>query len=321
MKKSGLLKSILFLATVSSLAHAEDLVIGNGQTYVINENQRQLHLQKFIVGDKAVIQFADNVTYWDMSADDVEIGQEVVIDGRGKAGATGATVAVSSVRADDCKNGASGTSGAPGAAGANGVDIQMRLTISKLGSMKIDVSGGRGGAGGDGAKGQQGGLAKSCDPTSGGNGGDGGQGGNGGNGGKLIVSLSSSTGTQSLMAISHQIQVDAEGGQGAPGGKPGDGGDGSEGKFINQKTLTGDKKWISGGKQGHQGEKGGKGNDGHEGRVFIGGGELNVAPIQAAAANAPETPTPAHGDQELEQLKTQLQLLEKRVDRLEKSRN
>jgi len=322
MKKSHLLSSLLFFTAMSSLVYADDLIVGNGETYLIKENQRELHLKKLILGDKAVIQFADGVTYWDVSADEVEIGNEVVIDGRGKEGATGVATLAFPGRAEDCKNGAPGANGSIGVSGANGVDIQMRLTVSKLGSMKINVGGGKGGIGGNGIQGQQGGLAKNCDSTQGGNGGNGGRGGNGGNGGKLIVSLNSRTSTQSLMAISHLIEASAEGGRGATGGNPGEGGEGSEGKFINQKTLTGDKKWISGGKKGDKGVEGEKGNDGHEGRVFIGGGELNVTPIQQESVHAiTKSPMLSDENKDLQELKAQIQSLEKRVEQLEKNKN
>jgi hypothetical protein len=314
--------SLCLMLLLSVSVQAADLIIANGETYTVTESQRDLQLEKLIIGDKATIKFASGVTYWDMSAKYAEIGRDVVIDGRGVEGAKGLSAAVIVDRAANCAKGKRGADGEAGARGGNGVDIQMNLAIAKLASLKIVVDGGAGGIGGDGAKGQQGGLAKSCNPTEGGNGGNAGVGGTGGNAGKLIISLSATTQAknQSLMALSHQIEASASAGRGGISGKAGDGGDGSEGQFINQKTLTGDKQWVSGGKKGKPGLDGEKGKDGVEGRVFIGGGELAVTPIQQAPAMPTGKPTSESDQQkkELEELKTQMRLMQQRLESMEK---
>ena len=325
LKKNQCLSNMLLLLLMmaSSFVYAEDLIIANGENYTVKVNQREIHLKKLIIGDKATIKFAEGVTYWDVSADEVEVGEGVFIDGRGRDGAAGSGTLPIVERASDCKGGSAGVYGAAGVMGGNGVDIQMKLTVTRFGSMKINVNGGNGGIGADGSKGQQGGVAKSCNPTDGGKGGNGGLGGNGGNGGKLIVSLSALQ-SQSLMAMSHRIEASADAGQGAAGGKPGAGGEGSEGQFINQKTLTGDKKWVSGGKKGDVGIGGEKGTSGHEGRVFIGGGELNVSAITqntASAASVAKQPAVQSAESgQMEELRAQLKLLENRIEMLEKTR-
>src|SRR5690606_11072766 len=260
------------LVLVSFTVQANELIVPAGETYTITEKQRELKLKKLVLGDKAVIQFAAGVAYWDVSADFVDIGRDVVINGRGSDDATGKPGENRTGRAGECKAGARGGDGAVGGAGVNGVDIQLRMHVAKMGSLTIHSDGGNGGAGGEGGSGQQGGPAGNCDPTRGGEGGAGGRGGKGGNGGKVMVSLTS-TG-EGLLALSHRIEAFAEAGKGAKGGPGGGGGEGSEGKYVHQKTLTGDQKWIAGGKKGEPGQTGERGADGLTGRVFIGGGDL-----------------------------------------------
>ena len=303
------------LLLVAALSQATDLVVPAGETYTITESQRELKLKKLVLGDKATINFASGVGYWDVSAEQVEIGRDVVINGRGAAGAAGQAGSDSEGRAAECKAGARGGDGAVGAAGANGVDMQLQLHVVQLGSLNIYADGGAGGAGGAGGKGQQGGPAGNCDPTTGGEGGAGAAGGQGGNGGKVMVSLTSNSG--GLLALSHRIDAFAEAGRGAAGGEGGAGGKGSEGKYINQKTLTGDKKWVAGGKEGKAGAAGAKGSDGQSGRVFIGGGDLLGASKAPAKVETMISPTQASQD-ELGQLKQRLEALERRVQALEK---
>lgn len=318
-----LLLCLMLLLPVS--LHANDLIVASGETYTITENQRELQLEKLILGDKATIKFAPGISYWDVRAKHVEIGRDVVIDGRGVDGAAGMSAVAVTDRAENCTKGKRGGDGEAGARGGNGVDIQMNIVVAKLGSMKVMVDGGAGGTGGNGAQGQQGGLAKSCDPTDGGDGGNAGIGGVGGNGGKLTVSLNATAQakSQSLMALSHQIEASAAGGRAGIGGKAGVGGNGSEAQFINQKTLTGDKQWVSGGKKGKQGLESEKGKDGIEGRVFIGGGELSVTPIKEAPSATPvEKPISLEASdqqqKELEELKTQMRLMQQRLESMEK---
>lgn len=308
---------------LSFSVQAADLIIADGETYTITEKQRELQLDKFVVGNKATIKFAEGVSYWDMSAKHVDIGRDVVIDGRGVAGASGEVGAAPSGRGSDCDAGQRGSNGQPAKAGGRGLDIQMKLAVLKLGSLKVLLDGAEGGRGGDGGQGQRGGLANSCDPTAGGDGGDGGKGGDGGDGGKLVISLSAASNNLSLMALSHQIEASADAGMPGKGGDSGKGGDGSEGQFINQKTLTGDRQWVSGGKAGKAGQAGEKGREGHEGRIFIGGGELNVTPISQTAAPAAATvAAPAAAkDKELEELKAQMRLMQERLEAMEKQKN
>jgi len=308
---------IAMAALLSGAVQAADLIIPAGETYTVTEAQRELRLKKLVMGDKATIKFATGVAYWDVTAEHVEIGRDVTIDGRGADGVTGSPAADMAERAAECKKGEHGQEGLAGARGANGVDMEMRLHIVKMGSLTISADGGDGGAGGMGGAGQRGGLSGNCDPTAGGEGGPGGTGGEGGNGGKVMVSLSSAGG-EGLLALSHRIEAHADAGSGAVGGKGGAGGEGSEGKYINQKTLTGDRKWVSGGKTGENGPEGEKGRDGQSGRVFIGGGDLLAAPSNKPAEKpAPVTIVPPAKD-ELSVMAERIDALEKRLDALEK---
>lgn len=311
LNKHLLCVSLCLSLLLSGAVHAADLVVPAGETYTITESQRELRLKKWVMGDKAVIQFAPGVAYWDVTAEQVEIGRDAVIDGRGANGiATSAATAISE-RAAECKKGQQGQPGADGARGGNGVDMELRLHIVKLGSLKIQADGGQGGEGGKGGAGQKGGPAGNCDPTAGGEGGSGGKGGDGGNGGKVMVSLSNEGG-EGLMALSHRIEARADSGKGAAGGKGGAGGEGSEGKYINQKTLTGDKKWVSGGAVGEKGSEGERGSDGQSGRVFIGGVDLS------GAAKITEKKTASQPTDELKDMAERINALEKRIEALEK---
>ncbi len=320
-KLSLLLTPLVLLLSVS--VQASELIIASGETYTITQEQRELQLKKLVIGNNATIKFAQGVAYWDMSADYVDIGSGVVIDGRGADGATGLSAVAITERAGNCENGKRGGDGEAGIRGGNGVDIQMRLIVAKLGSMKVTVDGGKGGVGGNGAAGQEGGLALSCDPLDGGDGGNAGAGGAGGNGGKLVISLNAATQGQGLMAMSHQIEASSGAGLGGKAGNAGEGGGGSEGQFINQKTLTGDKRWVSGGKKGKLGLAGEVGKAGTEGRVFIGGGELVVTPLKEAASTKPAEVSSADQQQkkELEELKAQMRLMQQRLEAMEKQKN
>ena len=303
---------------VSFSVSAADLIVAAGEIYTITEKERVLQLNKLTIGDKATIKFAEGVTYWDLSAKQVEIGRDVVIDGRGMEGVDGADGVTATARAGDCSKGQNGDNGAAGQAGGKAVDVQMKLAVTKLGSMKVLLDGGEGGDGGDGAQGQRGGVAGSCKPTGGGDGGQGGEGGKGGDGGKLVISLSAASKDINLMAVAHQIEASAEAGDAGDGGDGGKGGEGSEGQFINQKTLTGDRQWVDGGKAGKVGPAGSEGHKGREGNVFIGGGEVNVTPISSgpAATAAPA----ASKDQELEDMKAQMRLMQERLEAMEKQK-
>jgi hypothetical protein len=307
---------IVAILLLSCSVQAVELVIPAGETYIVTEAQRELRLKKWVMGDKAVIKFAPGVTYWDVTAEHVEIGRDVTIDGRGADGLVATSAATLADRAGECKKGQRGNPGAEGVRGGNGVDMELRLHIIKLGSLVITADGGNGGVGGNGGKGQKGGLTGNCDPTAGGEGGLGGKGAEGGNGGKVMVSLSSAGG-EGLLALSHRIEARADAGKGAVGGKGGEGGEGSEGKYINQKTLTGDKKWVSGGKTGEIGPEGEKGRDGQSGRVFIGGGDLLVA-SKPADKKATVASLPASAKDELSVMAERIDALEKRLEALEK---
>lgn len=315
-------KYLLSLLLFSCLTHANDLIIPAGETYTITAEQRDLRLNKLVMGDKSIIKFAEGVTYWDVTADQVEIGRDVLIDGNGTAASTAPQASDMVGRAAECKKGQRGIAGAAGNHGANGVDMEIRLQVVKLGSLTIAADGGAGASGGAGGKGQQGGAAGNCDPTAGGEGGAGGKGGQGGNGGKVMVSLSS-LGGEGLLALSHRIEAHADAGKGATGGMGGAGGEGSEGKYINQKTLTGDRKWVSGGKMGENGPEGEKGRDGQTGRVFIGGGDLWVASPKATDKKPPGTTVAAPvavspAKDELSAMAERINALEKRLEALEK---
>jgi hypothetical protein len=332
-------KATLLLASIclgAGVATAADLTVPAGQTYTVSAAQSDLRLDRLTLGDNARITFAPGVTSWRVYAKQASIGQDVVIDGRGAAGATGAAGLDRDDAAKDCDDGRAGGSGAPGLPGGKGVDLNLWWGIETLGSLAIQADGGAGGAGGRGGRGQDGGKVNRCDGPRGGAGGEGGDGGAGGSGGAVAFSFAPSGKAASL---TDRITVSSQGGSGGTGGAGGPGGAAKEGKF--QRTTTGDR-WFQGGQAGAAGRAGAAGVAGSNGAVTLQPAgdaagpawrnEISSAPVPAVAAlqqqvqalqaSTAVAPTAAGEPQSLPQLVQQLQRriaeLEARVEALEK---
>src|SRR5690606_25119554 len=142
---------------------AADLTVPAGQTYTISAGQSDLRLDHLTLGDNARITFAPGVSSWRVYAKQASIGQGVVIDGRGAAGAAGAPGIDRKDAAKDCDDGRAGGNGAPGTSGGKGVDLNLWLGVDSLGSLAIQTDGGVGGDGGKGGRGQDGGKVNRCD--------------------------------------------------------------------------------------------------------------------------------------------------------------
>jgi hypothetical protein len=300
---------------------ASELVIGKGEVYTVKTSEQEVHYERLVIADGGMIRFDDDVSYWDMEADHADIGQEVVIDASGMLGTTGVSGMAEKRRAESCRSGQRGRDGESGAQGQDGRDLHIRLKLASLGSLEVFSNGGQGGTGGQGALGQQGGTARTCKPTRGGHGGSGGIGGDGGDGGNVVVTLESLDDKRSALAFSHMVRVRAEGGAGGKGGQPGLGGMGSEGQYVKRKTLSGDKKYVSGGRPGATGQPGEDGKDGVQGRVFVGGagGEQNFGYHSGELRYRTEGQDENSKEkQEMELLKQQMKLLQERLNKLEK---
>ncbi len=309
-----------------------ELIIGQGETYLVTQSQSVLKLQKLSIGDNATIRFSEDLDHWFVEALETQIGDNVTIDGVGSSGVNGEDGAEWTTEALNCGVGRPGAKGGSGTHGENGIRIQMRLGLTKFGALAIDTSGGHGGKGGHGASGQNAGQEANCDQADGGDGGQGGNGGNGGDAGSVRVSLwDASTSTKIAHESLANITVTANAGEAGQAGEGGAQGQGSEGRYVNRRSLSGNKRWSPGGKNGVQGIQGKPGEDANAGRVEIEElflGSTSLAPAPTMAQENPEQERPSKQGSstnsdtesaEIAAMKKQIEALQKRLDEMEKA--
>jgi hypothetical protein len=293
--------AILALALTPILGVAADLTINDGKAYVVGLDQQELVLDSLRIGDNASIRFAPGVGSWRVQAAHAYIGSNVVVDGRGLAG----TVGADGQPGQDCEATLDGAEGEEGVAGSDGVEIRFQLGLESLGWMQVLSAagdGGAGGAGGDGA-----GLRAGCGLDTAGEGGNGGNGGEGGRGGDITFLYQALSNTESGDAMAARIEINAEGGNGGNGGDAGSGGLGSSGRYVSQKTLVGNRKWVVGSQGGLAGSPGASASAGNPGRILI--DQLILSAAKPAVT--------AGSDFSIKALQTQLRQLAKRVEALE----
>lgn len=259
----------LSVLMMSGFAQANNLEVKAGETITLSESQSRLQLDELRLEDGAVVRFAPGVTRWQVSAERAWVGDNVRIEGGGVAGADGQTGEDASGQADECDDGIAGARGTAGDKGGSGVVIAMNIKIAHWGSMAIDTRGGKGGAGGAGGAGQQAGEVDKCSQTRGGSGGEGGDGGDGGNGGNVRIRYSYLPDSRINEGLEKRLSILNEGGKGGEPGVGGAGGEGTDGQYINMRTLTGSKKWVAGGREGSSGDKGKPGRSGVDGQLLI----------------------------------------------------
>lgn len=301
-----------FLATALSLPliAAEERRVGAGQVWLITPEEQQLSLSRLVLGDGATIRFAEGVSAWQVTAEHVEIGRNVVIDGRGLAGAPGVDGAPPEPAvADVCENGKPGLPGGEGETGGPGRDLSLDWTIAAIGSIKLITDGGAGGAGGRGGAGQAGGELNKCRGGDGGAGGPGGAGGRGGDAGSLQFIYRLSDPALSLAQVAAAISQTSAGGAGGPGGEGGSGGAAEPGRYM-KGSFGGGKKWLAGGEPGAKGAQGAEGAPGADAR-----GVLQLDPV---SKSLPERRDKATVGQRGRQLIDRISTLEARVEALEK---
>ncbi len=262
MHKRTLAAALALLGAAS--AYAADLTIPAGQTYTITPEQSDLRLEKLSIGDGAKVLFAPGVSRWRVEAKHVNVGDNVVIDGRGAAAVAGVDAAPFAGRAKDCEVGAQGRAGGAGGAGSRGVALELWWGVESLGRAKLLTDGGAGGSGGAGGVGQDGGKVNRCAGPAAGGGGDGGAGGAGGAGGELVLSYFDASGKG--LALGDRLGVSASGGAGGAAGNGGAGGVAAEGRF--QRTATSEA-WFSAGEPGKRGSAGTAGALGGSGAVAV----------------------------------------------------
>lgn len=300
----------------------DELILQPGETYQIRRSQTELNLQKLHLGDNSVITFADDVGHWFVEAAEVEIGKGVLIKANGTDGESGGDASDFNVAEVNCQAGQSGEAGDTGKPGDDGVSIQLRLGLSKLGKLSIDSSGGKGGNGGRGGKGQDAGQESHCEKAAGGNGGQGGDGGNGGNGASVRVSLWNADMSTKIAHDSLQrIIVVAKGGDAGIAGGGGSPGIGSQGRFVNRRSLAGNRRWAPGGKDGESGLTGKLASEGSAGRIeieeiFIGSASVEKPPAKPQSPLSPPVPK-NENNSDIEAMKKQIEALQKRLDEME----
>lgn len=321
MKVMHCAAALLFGGGLLHSALATDLRVLAGQTHRLEPALADAHFATWQLGDGAILILPEGVAQWRWQVDRAEIGQGVRILGAGSDGAAGAAGQDRSGRAASCRNGVAGGAGGAGGVGGAGANVDLRLGIAALGSLAIEVPGGHGGAGGAGGRGQDGGHARTCPGGDGGDGGVGGAGGAGGDGGRVRVRYYAIPNADVGLDPAAAIRISAEPGQGGAGGEGGTGGKGGEGGYVQARTLTGNQKWMSGGKDGRLGSTGEAGASGERTQAQIEPDvdrrldqllEGNSRPVSVAPT------TPAESDQ-LRAMERELEAMRRRLEALEKA--
>lgn len=257
------LTSFVLLSVLSLSAFADNsLIVGAGQKITITAAQQSLTLDRLVMEDNSTIEFAPDVTHWNVFAREASFGNNTTINGRGHNGSDGKDGTTIKIAEGDCsKAPSSAANTVNGEAGHNGVGIEMRLGITRFKSLQIDVSGGNGGKGGKGASVQGG---SSCKGLTGGNGGDA---GNGGHAGHVLIAYWSAS-QDGYIPISNYgtgIQITIDGGK---AGTPNQGGEGAKSMSLNKEIKKGAKAKSFGrettepGKPGMPGKQGKNGDEG-----------------------------------------------------------
>lgn len=298
------------LAAFSVQAYAADLHIKAGSTYVVDASQAKLNLDKLTIDDKAKIQLAADVDMWVVDAKEANIGYGVVITGRGESGRDGAN-GLSHREADSCQQGRAGADGAMAVSGDAGASIHWSLGVVSFGTVSVDLNGGSGGRGGSGGDGQNVPDFPQC-TSAGGAAGSGGKGGNGGKGGSFRFHYTLASDVQDL---TNSIEVKISGGLRGKGGQPGIAGVGTSGRYVNKKSLSGNRSWVAGGGDGTQGDVGPSGISGGNGSLDI--RLINGAELAETTAAPQDEAQDKDLAQKVKELETFTQKLEARIRLLE----
>jgi len=312
----------------------EVLHVKAGQQWVVEPGQTSLALDKLVLEDGAKIVFAPGVKQWHVEAIEANIGDNVIIDGRGQSGGSAADNTTQLATAGTCAEGKPGAAGDAGSHGTDGVNITLKLGVSQLEGLQVLTAGGAGGSGGKGADGQHGGKINKCQGPDGGAGGAGGAGGSGGQGGDGPISYWDPAGKADMKEIARRIEIAAAGGTGGKPGAGGVGGGAVEGEFW---TVAGPnrKKWLGAGTPGENGLQGTDGVAGADGEVTVSENlqyKIQLLVNQNAGYQAPaagrqpvsEAPKTDSADAErkallemMQQLRGQMERIEQRLENIE----
>ena len=171
----GALSGLSAVGLLVAGTHAQELepcVIGDGGRLKIGSEQSCImpadlaaspfSLTEMTIEDDATLVLparADNSTnHWNFRVLEARIGNNVLIHARGKDGPGGHS-GRSGQNGNTCYHGGSpGAMGGAGGSGAPGQDITLEINFVALGSLTVDVTGGKGGAGGQGGTGGRAGV-------------------------------------------------------------------------------------------------------------------------------------------------------------------
>jgi hypothetical protein len=258
--------AFLPLLLLSAVAQANELHVGTGQEYLIE--QPDLRLTRLVLEDGAVLKVRSDIGTLRLSAEQAWIGKDVRILAKGADGAPAGDAAPAPAPAA-CEEVSAGATGLAGGTGGDGVNLELALGLHRFGSLLLDARGGAGGAGGAGGDGADGASDPRCAGGNGGAGGDGGSGGTGGRGGNVELRYwsVSETGHVPVSNYGPGVQILTEGGVGAASGKAGAGGAGGRGEKI--KRPTGIIVYRTSGVDGKPGAVGGWGAHGASGTFLI----------------------------------------------------
>ena len=207
-------------------AYSQELIIPAGKTKTLTDSERNLSLQKLVLGDNVTIIIPASLDGWTVTANDVTIGNNVKILGDGAYGEHGLTGSSGNIATINSTR-VIIRSGGDGGNGSTGKIIELNLKIRSIGSLMINVNGGNGGNGGNGRNGSKGQDATCSFPArNGGNGGSGGRGGNGGDGGTVNIKYQV---IGDISLTNDKFIIKTEGGKAGYGGGPGIGGPGGFG--------------------------------------------------------------------------------------------
>jgi len=258
------MKTLLALFILSNAfaltAQETEFILAAGTQRTLTSAERTLSLKKFSLGDNAIIYIPAHMDGWTVTATEVSIGKGVRIIGVPTAVNSGVmdTRPVGSV--PNCLNGNTGFPGTNGQPGWPGKNVSLDLKIRSIGTLTIEVNGGKGGNGGAGSSGGRGGSSTcTCNAGTGGKGGNGGNGGNGGDGGNVTIVYSK---TGNVTISNSNFFIRNTGGSKGFGGSSGIGGQGGAGGGCS------DPKGLAR-PAGVYGQPGARGNDGLPGKNGI----------------------------------------------------
>lgn len=297
---------------------ALNLKVSEGQSYSLHSGVRLLDLDTLVLEDGATLKVNNGEAAVMIRAKHVVVGENVSILGSGQDGAAGED-AQAYAQATDCNEPRDGKAGGQGQNGTDGVNLNLDWTIASFGNLTIDLRGGAAGAGGDGANGQDADQNERCSIQRGGDAGAGGASGESGSGGNLSYVFRGLESDEQAFFARENTKVLNDAGAQADSGAPGKPGVGSVGRYVKKKTLSGNRSWSAGGKEGRKASSQAAGLRGQKGSVTFQLATLSTN-RPAPSAKTPVKPESKDVEQRLIELEEAVKRLTEQVKRLESAR-